>query len=119
MLVNPNNPNSQAIITESRQAARALNLELHLLQASSDGDFKGIFAKLAQLRTPGLVVAPDPSFFLSRSGQLATLTTLHAIFSIFHTREFVAAGGLLSYGGRTAGSHRQAGICACRSLNGY
>jgi putative ABC transport system substrate-binding protein len=118
MLVNPNNPNSQAIITESRQAARALNLELHLLQASSEGDFEGIFAKLAQLRTTGLVVAPDPMFFLSRSGQLATLTIRHAIVAIFHTREFVAAGGLLSYGGSTAESHRQAGIYAGRILKG-
>jgi putative tryptophan/tyrosine transport system substrate-binding protein len=118
LLVNPNNPNSQAIITESRQAARALNLELHLLQASSDGDFEGIFAKLAQLRSTGLVVAPDPAFFLSRSGRLATLTIRHAVVAIFHTREFVAAGGLLSYGGSTAESHRQAGIYAGRILKG-
>ncbi len=117
LLANPNNPNSQTIITEARQAARALNFELHLLQASSEGDFDGVFAKLRELHADALVVAPDP-FFLSRSGQLATLTIRHAVIAIFHTREFVAAGGLLSYGGSTAESHRQAGIYAGRILKG-
>jgi ABC-type uncharacterized transport system substrate-binding protein len=117
LLVNPSNPNSQPVITEARQATRALNLELHLLQASSDGEFDAAFAKLAELRVGGLVVAPDP-FFISRSGRLATLTIRHAIVAIFHTREFVAAGGLLSYGGSTAESHRQAGIYTGRVLKG-
>src|SRR5262249_16698203 len=92
LLGNPSNPNSQAVIAEARQASRALNLQLHLLQASSDGDFEGVFAKLAELRVDGLVVAPDP-FFISRSGRLAALTIRHGIVAIFHTREFVAAGG--------------------------
>jgi len=115
LLVNPNNPSSQAIITEARQAAAALKFELQLLPAGSEGDFDGVFAKLAELHAAGLVVAPDP-FFISRSGQLAILTIRHAIPAIFHTREFVTAGGLLSYGGSTAESHRQAGIYAARIL---
>jgi putative tryptophan/tyrosine transport system substrate-binding protein len=117
MLVNPGNPNSQAVIAESRRAARTLNLELHLLQAGSDGDFDTAFTKLAELRAGGLVVAPDP-FFINRSGRLAALTVRHAVVAIFHTREFVAAGGLLSYGGSTAESHRQAGRYAGRILKG-
>jgi putative ABC transport system substrate-binding protein len=117
LLANPGNPNSKGVITESRQATHALNLELHVLEASSERDFDGVFAKLAELRASGLVVAPDP-FFINRSGQLATLTIRHAVVAIFHTREFVAAGGLLSYGGSTAESHRQAGIYAGRILKG-
>src|SRR5258707_4416890 len=117
LLANPNNPNSQTIITEARQAARALNFELHLLQASSEGDFDGVFAKLRELHADALVVAPDP-FFLSRSGQLATLTIRHAVIAIFHTREFVAAGGLLSYGGSTAESHRQGGLLSRPNFKG-
>jgi putative ABC transport system substrate-binding protein len=117
LLVNPNNPNSAAVIAEARQAVRALDLELHLLQASSEGDFDGVFVKLAELHAGGLVVAPDP-FFISRSGRLAALTIRHSVPAIFHTREFVAAGGLLSYGGSTAESHRQAGIYAGRILKG-
>jgi putative tryptophan/tyrosine transport system substrate-binding protein len=117
LLVNPTNPNSQPIITESRQAARALGLELHFLQASNEREIDEAFAKLGQLRATGLVVGPDP-FFISRSGQLATLAIRHAVVAIFHTREFVAAGGLLSYGGSTAESHRQAGIYVGRVLKG-
>jgi putative ABC transport system substrate-binding protein len=117
LVVNPKNPNVQTVITEARQAVRAFNLELHLLEAGSDGDFDGVFVKLAELRGVGLVVAPDP-FFISRAGRLATLTIRHAVVAIFHTREFVAAGGLLSYGGSTAESHRQAGIYTGRILKG-
>ena len=117
LLVNPSNPNSQALITESRRAVRALNLELHVLQASGEGDFEGVFAKLGELHAAGLVVAPDP-FFISRSGQLVILTIRHAVVAIFHTREFVAAGGLMSYGGSIAEAHRQAGIYAARILKG-
>jgi ABC-type uncharacterized transport system substrate-binding protein len=117
LLVNPGNPNVQTVITEARQAVRALNLELHLLQASSEADLDVVFAKLAELRGIGLVVAPDP-FFISRSGRLATLTIRHAVIAIFHSREFVAAGGLLSYGGSTAESHRQAGVYTGRILKG-
>ena len=117
LLVNPNNPNSQAVITESRKAVHALNLELHVLQASSEADLEGVFAKLRELHVAGLVVAPDP-FFITRSGQLAILTIRHAVVAIFHTREFVAAGGLLSYGGSTAETHRQAGIYTAQILKG-
>ena len=53
LLVNPGNPNSQPGIAEARQATRTLNLELHLLEASSDGDFEGVFAKLAELQVGG------------------------------------------------------------------
>lgn len=117
LLINPDNPNSEPTIKESQQAARALKLELHVLRANSERDFDGVFAKLADLRAGGLVVGPDP-FFISRSAQLATLTIRHAIIAIFHTREFVAAGGLLSYGGSTAESHRQCGIYTARVLKG-
>jgi putative ABC transport system substrate-binding protein len=117
LLVNPSNPNSEPTIQEAQQASRALKLDLHVLRASGESEFDGVFAKLAELRAGGLVVGPDP-FFISRSAQLATLTIRHAIVAVFHTREFVTAGGLLSYGGSTAESHRQAGIYAGRVLKG-
>jgi putative ABC transport system substrate-binding protein len=117
LLVNPRNPNSEPVVRETEQAARALKRELHVLQAGSERDFDGVFAKLAELRAGGLAVGPDP-FFISRSAQLATLTIRHAVVAVFHTREFVAAGGLLSYGGSTAESHRQAGIQTGRVLKG-
>src|SRR5260370_24454171 len=60
LLLNPDNPKSQATITASRQAARALGLELHLLQAGNEREIDEAFAKLAQLPATGLVVGPDP-----------------------------------------------------------
>jgi ABC transporter substrate binding protein len=99
-----------------RQAAgRNLGLQLHVLHASSEREFDIVFATLVQLRAGGLVVSPDP-FFISRSEQLATLTVRHAVVTIFHSREFAAAGGLMSFGGSVAESHRQAGIYTGRIL---
>jgi putative ABC transport system substrate-binding protein len=68
------------------------------LHASSEGDFDAAFARMAQLKADGLVIAPD-AVFASRSEQLAALTLRHAVPAIFHFREFVEAGGLMSYGG--------------------
>jgi putative tryptophan/tyrosine transport system substrate-binding protein len=117
LLINPTNPNSESFTKELLYAARILKLEIHILQASGERDFEGAFAKLAQLRAGGLVVAPDP-FYISRIEQLAALTTRHAVVGIFHSREFVAAGGLLSYGGSTTETHRQAGVYVARILKG-
>ncbi len=117
LLINPANPNAGAVVEESRGAANALNLDLHILEARGERDFDGVFAKVGELRAGGMVLAPDP-LFISASNRLAALTIRHRIIAIFHTREFVAAGGLLSYGGSTAESHRQAGIYTGRILMG-
>jgi putative ABC transport system substrate-binding protein len=92
-LVNPANPNmAEANTKELLAAARTLGLELHILNASTDRDFDGVFAKLIQLRAGGLVIAPDP-FFNGRSNQLAVLTVRHSVPAIYHNREFAMAGG--------------------------
>jgi len=117
VLVNPTNPNVETVTRDVHGAARTLGLELHVLHASSERDFDPAFATLVQLRAGGLVVGPDP-FFITRSEQLAALTVRHAVPSIFHSREFAVAGGLMSYGGSVAESHRQAGIYTGRVLKG-
>jgi putative tryptophan/tyrosine transport system substrate-binding protein len=117
LLVNPTNPFA-AIQTKGLQAvARALKLDLHVLQASNDREVEEAFAKLVQIRIGGLVISPDP-FYINRSGQIAALTVRHAVVAVFHSREFAVAGGLLSYGGSVAESHRQAGIYTARILKG-
>jgi putative ABC transport system substrate-binding protein len=95
-------------------AARALGLQLHILHPSSEHDFDVGFAALTQLRADGLVVNPD-SFFSGRSERLVDLTLRHRLF---FSRDFTAAGGLMSYGGSVAESHRQAGIYSGRILRG-
>ena len=98
-------------------AARTLGLELHVLNASTERDFDGVFAKLIQLRAGGLVIGADP-FFTSRSEQLAALALHHAVPAIYHGREFAVAGGLLSYGADITDAYRLAGIYTGRVLKG-
>ena len=118
LLVNPANPTVAETNTKQLQAAaRALGLELHVLNASTEHDFDGVFAKLIQLRAGGLVIGPDP-FFSSRSKQLAALTVRHAVPTIYENREFAVAGGLLSYGASITDSYRLAGNYAGRILKG-
>lgn len=99
------------------EAARTLKLQLHVLNATSERDFDGVFAQLTQLRAAGLVIANE-TFYAMRSEQLAALAQRHAMPSVHQSREFALAGGLLSYGGDTMESHRQAGVHTGRILKG-
>jgi len=98
-------------------AAHTLGLEPHVLNASTDSDFDAVFTTLTQVRAGGLVIASDP-FFIGRSEQLAALTLRHAVPTIFETREFAAAGGLMSYGADIADTYRLAGDYTGRILKG-
>ena len=118
LLINPTSPNLAE--TQSRDlqtAARSRGLQLHVLRASSDADFETAFESVARLRAAGLVISSD-SFFFSRSNQLATLAARHAVPAIFGFREFVAAGGLMSYGGSLAESFRWVGVYTGRIVKG-
>ncbi len=117
LLVNPTGPAVAEKIHEMQTAAHSLGLELHVLNASSERDFNAVFANMIQLQAGGLVIGPD-SFFASRSEQLAALTVRHAVPAVFETREFVTAGGLMSYGGSITDAYRLAGIYAARVLKG-
>ena len=118
VLVNPANPTLAETNTKGLQAAaRALGLELHVLNASTERDFDEVFAKLIQLRAGGLVIGPD-IFFSSHSEQLAALAVRHAVPTIYQNREFAVAGGLLSYGADTADAYRLTGNYVGRVLKG-
>jgi putative ABC transport system substrate-binding protein len=109
VLVNPTNPNTEALVSDLQAAARALGLQLHVLHASTERDFDTVFATLVGLRPGALVIGVD-ALFTSRSEQLAALALRHAVPAIFQNREFVAAGGLISYGGSVPDSYRLAGV---------
>ena len=117
VLVNPSNPNAETAPRDLRVTAASLGLDLNVARASSEGELEAIFSALGKLRSGGLVVSPDP-FFINRSELLGALTVRHGVVSIFHSREFVAAGGLVSYGGSVADTHRIAGVYAGRILKG-
>ena len=117
-LVNPTNPTNAEILSRDLQAtARLLGLQLHLLHASSDADIDAVFATLTELRAAGLVIGTD-ALFTSRDEKLAALGLRFRMPTIYQWREFVAAGGLMSYGGSFADSYRLAGVYTGRILKG-
>src|SRR5262245_18351512 len=117
LLVNPTNPNTETNTKELQAAARTLGLEFHVLNASTESDFDGVFARLIQLRAGGLLIGPD-TLFASRSEQLAALALRHAVPTIYQDRDFTVAGGLLSYGTDFRETYRLAGNYIGRVLNG-
>ena len=117
-MVNPTNPTgAESQQKEVLSYARALGLEMHVLNASSEDDFEAVFAKLIELRATGLVISAD-AFFSSHSQQLAALTVRHAIPTLYSRREFPVAGGLVSYGSDVTEAYRLAGIYTGRVLKG-
>jgi putative ABC transport system substrate-binding protein len=117
VLVNPTNPNALTLSKDTEAAARVLGLQLHVLRASAESDFDTMFATLIRLRAGALVITADP-FLFGWSEMLAALALHHAVPAIFQDQAFVAAGGLMSYGGSLPYSYRLAGIYAGRILKG-
>ena len=115
--MNPNNSNAEPQTKETQLAAAELGLNLDVLKASSRADFDSAFSTLVRQRAGALVVSADP-FFISERDQLVALAALHMVPAIYYAREFVEAGGLMSYGSDFAVAHRQAGAYAGRLLKG-
>jgi putative ABC transport system substrate-binding protein len=117
VLVNPANPIVESQSGDVLPAARSLGLEVHVLTASTERDFDAIFAKVAEFKAGGLVMSPDP-LFTAKEEQLAAMALSHAVPTIYENREFVAAGGLISYGGSHAEAYRVTGGYIARILKG-
>ena len=122
LLVNPNNVNAGRVIRDVEEAARHHGVELHILKASSESEIDAAFATLVrrqdgQRQARALVVATDP-FIESRRDQLVALAARHAVPTIYGFREYVPAGGLISYGPSLTDAVRQQGIYAAKILKG-
>lgn len=118
VLINPaNQANLDMTMKGSEEPARAMGLQLHFLNASTEHEIESAFAKLLQLDVGGLIIAAD-IFFNSRAQQFAALTLKHRVPAAHSVRDFAAGGGLVSYGGDIRESHRQAGIYTGRILKG-
>jgi len=117
LLMNPNNASAERVIRDVQEAARTKGLQLHVLKASSESEIDTAFASLVQLHAGALVVGGDP-FLTSRREQLVALASRRAVPSIYMWREFVASGGLISYGPSLTSAFRLVGHYAGKVLKG-
>ena len=98
-------------------AAPTVGLQVQILKASTDREIDAAFVSLVQAQTGALLVGNDP-FFNSRIDQLVALAARHAIPTMYSVREFVVAGGLISYGTSLIETYRQVGLYVGRILKG-
>jgi putative ABC transport system substrate-binding protein len=118
LLINPaDRALAQSQVREVMSAARNRGLKLHVLNASSEREFDGVFADVKRLHVGGLVIGAG-SVFIRGLKKLAALTIQHGVPAIYLYRDFPIAGGLMSYGSNILDSYRLAGIYAARVLKG-
>jgi len=117
MLVNPSMPSAAPQVKDAQEAARVIGQQIHVVNASSENEFEAAFRTLAQLRVHALLVAVDP-LFDSHPRQLVELAARRTVPAVYNLREFVSAGGLMSYGASIADTYRQAGVYAGQILKG-
>jgi putative ABC transport system substrate-binding protein len=118
VLVNPANPSAiESTLREIPEAARALGLQIAVLNASTGREIEAAFSTLVRDRADALFVAPD-GFFTGRPVQFATLAAHHRIPAAYTQRDFVEAGGLMSYGTDIPGMYRQVGVYTGQILKG-
>jgi putative ABC transport system substrate-binding protein len=116
-LENPSNPASELRTRDVQAAAPVMGLTVQTLKASTDREIDAAFLSLVQARTGALLVGND-AFFNSRIEQLVALAARHAIPTMYSHREFVVAGGLISYGTGVTEAYRQIGLYTGRILKG-
>ena len=118
VLVNPASAsNTESTLREVQEAAPALGLNIDILNATTIGEIDAAFTALARERPDALFVGPDGSF-TSRRGQFATLTAVSKVPATYSNREYVAAGGLMSYGTDLTDVFHQVGVYTGNILKG-
>ena len=117
LLVNPNYPFTESLITDARSAAMAIGLQIEILAASTNRGIDAAFAGIAQRQIGAVLVTSDP-LFGNRRVQIVALAAHYRVPTIYPWRDNAEAGGLLSYGTNLADAHRQVGIYTGRVLKG-
>jgi putative ABC transport system substrate-binding protein len=117
VLADPSFPDTQSQIADLQAAARTMGLLLIVVNTKTDGDLETAFATLSQQHVRAVLVT-NSTFFGRRREQLPALATRHALPAIFTQREFVLAGGLMSYGTSLGHSNHEVGVYTGRILKG-
>jgi putative tryptophan/tyrosine transport system substrate-binding protein len=118
LLLDPANATTaETTLRDVKEAARAVGLQVHVLNASTSSEIDAAFATLQRERSDALFVAPD-GFFNSRRVQLATLAAHERVPAAYSLRDYVMAGGLMSYGTDVADMFRQVGVYTGTILKG-
>jgi putative ABC transport system substrate-binding protein len=118
VLVNPANPpNTETTLRDAKEAATAIGLQIQVVNASTSREIDVAFSTFAHARPDALFVAPD-AFFASRHVQLANLAARGKIPTTYSNRDYVTAGGLMSYGTDFAATYRQVGVYTGSILKG-
>ena len=117
VLVNQKGPNLASVSRDLEAAARTLNLAIQVFHASNDNELDAAFSSIVAAGAGALVIGTD-TFFNSKSALLAELASRHKMPAIYQYREFVAAGGLMSYAGSITDAYRVAGVYTGRILKG-
>jgi putative ABC transport system substrate-binding protein len=117
LLVTPGIRSGESTIAEVKSAAAAIGTQIEVLSATTNLEIDAAFASLAQKRTDALLVAPQ-ILFSTRRVQLITLAARHAVPTMYHQREHVEAGGLMSYGSSIIDRERLLGVYTGRILKG-
>jgi putative tryptophan/tyrosine transport system substrate-binding protein len=117
LLVNPTGPTAETTLRDVEAAARAMGLQIQVVNTSTSREIDAAFATFLRERPDALFVSSD-GFFNNRRVQLAHLATRHAIPATYGSREIVDVGGLMSYGANIADAYRQVGVYVGRILKG-
>ena len=117
VLDNPKSAGSESSLADLQAAARSVGQNILVVEADTAGEIAAAVATLAQRRAGALLINGS-AFFLNQRDQLVALLTRYAIPTVFHTREFAEAGGLMSYGDDRFETRRQAGLYVGRILRG-
>jgi putative ABC transport system substrate-binding protein len=117
VLLNPTFLDATRQLGEIQQAAQTIRQDITILNASTIREIDAAFETLAQMRPGALLLAADP-FFHSRREQITTLAARHTIPTIYEDRDFIVAGGLMSYGASFPDAVRQVGVYTGRILKG-
>jgi len=117
VLLNPASVTGEPALREVQGAARAIGLKIHVLNATTIGEIDAAFASIAHDRPDALFVSPN-TLFSRRRVQLITLAARERIAASYSGRDYVVAGGLMSYGADAADMYRQVGVYTGKILNG-